>query len=257
VAVTGAQPVAISDCLNFGSPEDPSVMWQFSEAIRGLVDGCAALGTPVTGGNVSFYNQTGATPILPTPVVGVLGVIDDVTRRVPVGFAAAGQTIMLLGQTSDELAGSVWAAVDHAHLGGLPPRVDFEQEKSLSQVMTRASRRGLLSSAHDLSEGGLAQALVESSLRRGFGASVQLPAGRDPFVGLFSESTGRVLVSLKDDAEADLTQLCAAAGVPVTRLGAVGEDGAEAALVVEGLFSLPIAEIRAAWRAPIPAAMGA
>ena len=110
VAVSGAQPVAISDCLNFGSPEDPAVMWQFTEAIRGLVDGCRELGTPVTGGNVSFYNQTGDVPILPTPVVGVLGVIDDVTRRTPSGFASAGDAVYLLGDTQDELAGSAWAA---------------------------------------------------------------------------------------------------------------------------------------------------
>ena len=109
VAVTGAQPVAITDCLNFGSPEDPAIMWQFAEAIRGLVDGCRELGTPVTGGNVSFYNQTGGVPILPTPVVGVLGVIDDVTRRTSMGFAVPGDAIYLLGETRDELAGSAWA----------------------------------------------------------------------------------------------------------------------------------------------------
>ena len=147
VAVSGAQPVAITDCLNFGSPEDPAVMWQFTEAIRGLVDGCRELGTPVTGGNVSFYNQTGDVPILPTPVVGVLGVIDDVTRRTPTGFAAAGDAVYLLGETRDELAGSAWADAIHDHLGGRPPAVDFDHEKRLAEVMIRASRRGLLRSA--------------------------------------------------------------------------------------------------------------
>ena len=177
VAVSGAQPVAISDCLNFGSPEDPAVMWQFTEAIRGLVDGCRELGTPVTGGNVSFYNQTGDVPILPTPVVGVLGVIDDVTRRTPTGFAAAGDPVYLLGETQDELAGSAWADAIHDHLGGRPPAVDFDHEKRLAEVMIRASRRGLFRSAHDLADGGLAQALVESCLRRGFGVEV-VAAGR-------------------------------------------------------------------------------
>ncbi len=125
VAVTGARPLAVTDCLNFGSPEDPDVMWQFAEAVRGLADACQELGTPVTGGNVSFYNQTGETAILPTPVVGVLGVLDDVTRRTPQGFRSPGQVIYLLGTTRDELAGSEWAHVVHGHLGGLPPQVDL------------------------------------------------------------------------------------------------------------------------------------
>jgi phosphoribosylformylglycinamidine synthase len=180
VAVTGAQPVAVSDCLNFGSPEDAGVMWQFSQAIAGLVDGCKALGTPVTGGNVSFYNQTGSTPILPTPVVGVLGVIEDVRRRTPVGFARAADAVMLLGDTRDELAGSAWADVVHDHLGGHPPQVDLAHESRLAAVLIEAGRRRLLTSAHDLADGGLAQALVESCLRRGHGVAVELPEAVDP-----------------------------------------------------------------------------
>ena len=238
VAVSGAQPVAISDCLNFGSPEDPAVMWQFTEAIRGLVDGCRELGTPVTGGNVSFYNQTGDVPILPTPVVGVLGVIDDVTRRTPTGFAAAGDPVYLLGDTQDELAGSAWADAIHDHLGGRPPAVDFDHEKRLAEVMIRASRRGLLRSAHDLADGGLAQALVESCLRRGFGVSVGLPVEVDPFVMLFSESTGRVLVSITPSGDDDLVELCEGSGVRLTRLGVVGADGEDAELQIDGQFSL-------------------
>ncbi|MFL6131161.1 MAG: phosphoribosylformylglycinamidine synthase subunit PurL, partial [Nocardioidaceae bacterium] len=131
VATSGARPLAVSDCLNFGSPEDPDVMWQFAEATRGLADGCRELGIPVTGGNVSLYNQTGTTAILPTPVVAVLGVIDDVTRRTPSGFVAEGQQIYLLGTTRDELSGSEWASVVHGHLGGRPPQVDFEAEREL------------------------------------------------------------------------------------------------------------------------------
>ena len=130
VATSGARPLAVSDCLNFGSPEDPDVMWQFAEATRGLADGCQALGIPVTGGNVSLYNQTGETAILPTPVVAVLGVIDDVARRTPSGFLAEGQQIYLLGTTRDELAGSEWVHVVHGHLGGLPPVVDLRASRS-------------------------------------------------------------------------------------------------------------------------------
>ena len=254
VACSGAEPVAITDCLNFGSPEDPAIMWQFTQAIAGLVDGCQTLGTPVTGGNVSFYNQTGTTPILPTPVVGVMGVIEDVTRRTPVGFAVEGDAVYLLGETHDELDGSAWADVVHDHLGGRPPRVDLLHEQRLAQVLVRASRDGLLRSAHDLSDGGLAQALVESCLRRDHGVEVTLLEGADPFVALFSESAGRVLVSLDGAAEAAFVSLCDEAGVPVAKLGTV--TGAESASVsVAGQFTLPLAEIREGWAATLPAVL--
>ncbi|MCW2802832.1 MAG: purL [Propionibacteriaceae bacterium] len=256
VAVSGARPVAISDCLNFGSPEDPSVMWQFTEAIRGLVDGCKALGTPVTGGNVSFYNQTAETAILPTPVVGVLGVIDDVTKRTPIGFATEGDEVWLLGDTRDELAGSAWAEVAHDHLGGLPPTVDLDHEQRLATTMITGAAAGLWSSAHDLADGGLTQALVESSLRRDVGVTVTLPEGVDPFVYLFSESAGRVLVSLPAGSAAQLQELAAAGQVTATRIGVVGSAGPDAVLTVEDQFSLALSEIRDAWQAPIPAALG-
>jgi phosphoribosylformylglycinamidine synthase subunit PurL len=251
VATTGAQPLAITDCLNFGSPEDPAIMWQFSEAVRGLVDGCRELGTPVTGGNVSFYNQTGSTPILPTPVVGVLGVIDDVTRRTPGGFQAAGQVIYQLGETRDEFGGSAWAEVIHDHLGGRPPAVDLAQEKALAEVLIRASRRGMLASAHDLAEGGLAQAVVESSLRHGLGARIELPADADPFAWLFSESAGRAIVSVKEGAAGDLAALCEINGVELTRLGEVTVE-ADATLDVVGQFTVPLDHIREAWQRTIP-----
>jgi phosphoribosylformylglycinamidine synthase II len=254
VATTGAEPLAITDCLNFGSPEDPAIMWQFSEAIRGLVDGCQTLGTPVTGGNVSFYNQTGSTPILPTPVVGVLGVIDDVTRRNPGGFKTAGEVIYLLGETGDELAGSAWADIIHDHLGGRPPAVDLAKEKALAEVLIRGSRRALLASAHDLADGGLAQAVVESALRHGMGARIKLPAKADPFVWLFSESPSRALVSVKQGTDRELTSLCRMNGVKVTKLGVVTPEE-DASLEVVGQFTLPLARIREAWQGTLPAAM--
>ena len=256
VATAGAVPLAITDCLNFGSPEDPAIMWQFSEAVRGLVDGCRVLGTPVTGGNVSFYNQTGSTPILPTPVVGVLGVMDDVTRRTPSGFQEAGQAIYLLGEARDELGGSVWADVIHDHLGGHPPTVDLAQEKALAEVLIRASRRALLASAHDLAEGGLAQAVVESALRHGLGARIELPSDADPFVWLFSESAGRALVSVKDGGDDDLASLCHSNGVSLTKLGEVTPDE-NAAIEVVGQFTMPLARIREAWHGSIPVVMAA
>ncbi len=253
VAITGAEPVAVSDCLNFGSPEDPTVLWQFREAILGLVDACTELGIPVTGGNVSFYNQTGDQPILPTPVVGVMGVIDDVTTRTPAGFSTPGDVIALVGETREELSGSAWAHVVHdQHLGGMPPRVDVDQHRRLAAVFGEAARRGLLSSAHDLSEGGLAVALAESCLRRGRGALVGLPDG-DPFVQLFSETAGRVLVSLPRASVADFTALCAEHDLPLTTLGEVTE---QPEVSVAGQFTLPLSQVREVWQAPIPAAVG-
>jgi len=263
VAVTGATPVAVTNCLNFGSPEDPCVMWQFSQAVRGLADGCAALGIPVTGGNVSFYNQTGSTAILPTPVVGVLGVIDDVTRRIPTGLGAEpGETLLLLGDTHDEFDGSVWAQVTGDHLGGVPPKVDLAREKLLAEVLTAASRDGLVSAAHDLSEGGLIQAVVEAALAGETGCRILLPEefqeGDGPFVFLFSESAGRVLVAVPRTEESRFTAMCEARGLPAVRIGVVdqGPQGGEAAVEVQGQFSATLVELRSAWEGTLPKLFG-
>ncbi|CKR51350.1 phosphoribosylformylglycinamidine synthase II [Mycobacterium tuberculosis] len=255
VAVTGATPVAVTNCLNFGSPEDPGVMWQFTQAVRGLADGCADLGIPVTGGNVSFYNQTGSAAILPTPVVGVLGVIDDVRRRIPTGLGAEpGETLMLLGDTRDEFDGSVWAQVTADHLGGLPPVVDLAREKLLAAVLSSASRDGLVSAAHDLSEGGLAQAIVESALAGETGCRIVLPEGADPFVLLFSESAGRVLVAVPRTEESRFRGMCEARGLPAVRIGVV--DQGSDAVEVQGLFAVSLAELRATSEAVLPRYFG-
>ncbi|KJK56158.1 phosphoribosylformylglycinamidine synthase subunit PurL [Saccharothrix sp. ST-888] len=240
VAAGGAKPLAVSDCLNFGSPEDPDVMWQFAEATRGLADACLELGTPVTGGNVSLYNQTGETAIHPTPVVAVLGVIDDVTRRTPIGFGEAGQLLYLLGDTADELGGSAWSQVVHDHLGGLPPKVDLERERLLGEILIAASRDGMIDAAHDLSDGGLAMALVESCLKGGNGARVVVPEGLDPFVFLFSESAGRAVVAVPRSEEVRFNDMCGARGLPVARIGVV--DGET--LDVQGQFTVSLAELR-------------
>jgi phosphoribosylformylglycinamidine synthase subunit PurL len=256
VATSGARPLAVSDCLNFGSPEDPAVMWQFAEATRGLADGCRALGVPVTGGNVSLYNQTGATAILPTPVVAVLGVIDDVARRTPSGFASEGQQIYLLGTTRDELCGSEWAQVVHGHLGGRPPVVDLAAEKELADILVNASRDGLIDAAHDLSEGGLAQALVESCLRHWVGARVWLPEHLDPFVALFSESSARAVVAVPRSEEVRFTDMCGARGFPHLRVGVTDGVGQDAVLDVQGRFTVPLVDLHAAWSGTLPAALG-
>ncbi|MEU5420991.1 phosphoribosylformylglycinamidine synthase subunit PurL [Streptomyces sp. NPDC020799] len=249
VAATGARPLAISDCLNFGSPEDPAVMWQFAEATRGLADGCLTLGTPVTGGNVSLYNQTGETAIHPTPVVAVLGVIDDVERRTPMAFSQEGHLLYLLGDTKEELGGSAWSQVVHDHLGGLPPAVDLERERLLAEILIAASRDGMVDAAHDLSDGGLIQALAESCLRGGKGARIVVPDGLDPFVFLFSESAGRAVVAVPRSEELRFGDMCGARGLPATRIGVV--DGE--VIDIQGHFELPLAELRAAHEATIPA----
>ncbi|WP_342372159.1 phosphoribosylformylglycinamidine synthase subunit PurL [Propioniciclava soli] len=251
VAASGAEPVAITDCLNFGSPEDPDVMWQFREAILGLVDGCRELGTPVTGGNVSFYNQTDGVNILPTPVVGMLGIIDDVARRTPQGFAYPGDAVVLLGTTREELSGSSWAEAIHDHLGGMPPTPDLAAEQSLARVLVAAARDGLLTSAHDLADGGLAQALVEASLRHGLGVSLTLPDG-DPTVALFSETPARAVVSLAGAQYAAFEALCAEHGVPLERIGEVVDTGE---IEVLDQFTLALDDVRARWEAPIREAM--
>ena len=255
VAVTGATPIAVTNCLNFGSPEDPGVMWQFAQAVRGLADGCAALGIPVTGGNVSFYNQTGATAILPTPVVGVLGVIDDVRRRLPTGFGnEPGETLFLLGDTADEFDGSIWAQVTADHLGGLPPKVDLARERLLAEILVAASRDGLASAAHDLSEGGLIQAVVEAALAGETGCRIVLPEGVDPFVFLFSESAGRVLVAVPRTEESRFRAMCEARGLPATRIG-VSDEGSDS-VEVQGQFSVPLEELRSTSEGVLPRLFG-
>ena len=259
VAVTGATPIAVTNCLNFGSPEDPGVMWQFAEAVRGLADGCAFLGIPVTGGNVSFYNQTGSTPILPTPVVGVLGVIDDVRRRLSTGLGSEpGESLYLLGETRDEFDGSIWAQVTADHLGGVPPAVDLSREKLLADVLTAASRDGLVSAAHDLSEGGLIQAVVEAALAGETGCRVVLPGDYDSvanaFVLLFSESAGRVLVAVPRTEESRFVAMCAARGLPATRVGV--SDSASDSVEVQGFFTVTLEELRSTSEGVLPRLFG-
>jgi len=250
VAATGARPIAATNCLNFGSPEEPAVMWQFAEAVRGLGDACVTLGVPVTGGNVSFYNQTEHAAIHPTPVVGVLGVHDDVCDRVSIGFASPGASIVLLGETRPEFGGSAWAHVMHGHLGGRPPRVNLVAERQLILTLMAAAAAAMLDAAHDLSDGGLGVALAESCLRGGLGCRVRLPG--DPFVWLFSESAARALVAVRPGCEAAFARLCADHGVPAMVLGTVGGDS----LDVEACFAVPLTELADVHERTLPAVFG-
>lgn len=258
VATSGATPLAVSDCLNFGSPEDPEVMWQFAEAVRGLADGCQELGIPVTGGNVSLYNQTGGVAIHPTPVVGVLGVFDDVARRTPSGWREDGQAIYLMGVTKDELDGSEFANL-RGHLGGRPPAVDLKTEKLLGELLVNASRDGMIDAAHDLSEGGLAAALSEMALRFGVGARIGLDEvcerdGVDLFTLLFSESQSRALVSVARSEEVRFKDMCGARGYAHMRIGVV--DTEIGALDFQGHFSLPLSELNEAYEGTLPKHFG-
>jgi phosphoribosylformylglycinamidine synthase len=250
VAMTGARPIAVTNCLNFGSPEDPAVMWQLAEAVRGLADGCAALNIPVTGGNVSLYNQTGQTAIHPTPVIGVLGVHADVRERAGAGFTADGAQVVLLGTTREEFGGSAWAHVVHGHLGGRPPAPDLGAERALASLIEAAAKAALLGSAHDLSDGGLGIALAESCLRGGRGCRVRL--GDDAFTELFSESAARAVVSVRPGRGDEFAALREAHGVPGQLLGTAGGD----ALEITGLFTIPLAELERAWTGTLPALFG-
>jgi phosphoribosylformylglycinamidine synthase len=259
VAATGAEPRAVSDCLNFGSPEDPEVMWQFAEAVRGLADGCLELEVPVTGGNVSLYNQTGTTPIHPTPVVAVMGVIDTVARRLPSGWQDDGENIYLLGHTSLELDGSVWADVIHQHLGGLPPTPRLAAEKALAGLMVVAAREGLVTSAHDVSTGGLIQTLTEGCLRRGVGARVWLSEVMedndiDMTTALFSESQARMVVTVAREDDVKFRGLCEGRGVPVQRIGVTEEPSG--ALEIADYFSFELAQLEALRRGTLPGVLG-
>ena len=258
VAVTGAKPLAVTNCLNFGSPEDPAVMWQFEQAVTGLADACLEMGTPVTGGNVSFYNQTGEVAIHPTPVIGVLGVIDNVEHRTPMAWGRDGEMVYVLGVTQDEFAGSEWAHAIHAHLGGHPPVLDLQSEITLAEILVAGSEQNLFSAAHDVSEGGIAQTIAEMAMRSGIGVRLDVPAGLDAFTFLWSESATRAVVVLPQDCNDEFLALCESKSFPVTKIGVV--DSAKEAIEMSGVFgetiSLDIGELRTISEATLPRLFG-
>ena len=216
IATTGARPLAVTNCLNFGSPEDPGVMWQFAESVRGLADACLELGLPVTGGNVSFYNQTGDVAILPTPIIGTLGVIEDVRKRTPMGFSQAGLDIYLVGRDEITLAGSEWAYL-HGERGGKVPRAELGHEKNLVEFLLAGHH--LFDAAHDLSLGGLAASIVEMSLHNKIGAEITLDnLGEE----LLSETPGRVLITLSSEHVPTVTELAHSKNIQVRKLGKTG-----------------------------------
>ena len=258
VAVTGAKPLAVTNCLNFGSPEDSAVMWQFEQAVTGLADACLEIGTPVTGGNVSFYNQTGEVAIHPTPVIGVLGVIQDVDHRTPMAWKLDGEIVYVLGNTRDELAGSEWAHAIHNHLGGMPPVLDLNAEMTLAEILVAGSTEGLFAAAHDVSEGGIAQTIAEMAMRSGVGVRLEVPSGLDAFTFLWSESATRAVVVVSQDRNEEFLVICESKGFPVTKIGVV--DSLSSRVELAGVFgetiALDIEELRTISEETLPRLFG-
>jgi phosphoribosylformylglycinamidine synthase len=257
----GGEPIAVTDCLNFGNPEKPEIMWQFAECVRGIGDACRALGTPVVSGNVSLYNETEGQGILPTPTVGMVGLVEPVEKTCTSAFRNAGDVIALVGTLEGEVGGSEYLAAEHGKEAGRPPALDLAKEKAVQETVRRAIREGLLSSAHDCSDGGLAVALAECCMMHDvpagatetpfLGAAVRVPFPvRKDFV-LFGEDASRILVSLPNANAARFVALAQECGAPVIRLGAVGGDRLE----IQGALSVPIADLAKAWRDGIPSVL--
>jgi phosphoribosylformylglycinamidine synthase len=217
-----------------------------------MVAACRALGTPITGGNVSFYNESNGQAINPTPVIGVLGVLDDAARAVPAGFPREGLEVWLLGSTRADFGGSAWQRIATGRLEGSPPTLDLQAEAALHGLLVELARARLAAGAHDLSDGGLAVALVEAVLAVGVGARIALPAGVEPLAALLSESPSRVLLAVEPALAGEVQALAASAGVPAGRLGATGGDR----LVVEGVLDLGLEVLWDRYEGAIHRALG-
>jgi phosphoribosylformylglycinamidine synthase len=245
IATAGARPLAVTNCLNFGSPEDPGVMWQFAESVRGLADGCLEMGLPVTGGNVSFYNQTGSVAILPTPVIGVLGVIEDVRTRTPMSFTKAGLDLYLVGETHEDLAGSEWAFL-HNQRVGQSPDADLQREMRLIELLLEGN--SFFAAAHDLSQGGLSAGLTEMVLRHKVGVTISL---ENAGVSLISETPGRVLVAIDPSDTARLEGLAIKNAIAITKLGITGGES----LTINDAV-IPLSELSTAHTSTFPKLFG-
>jgi phosphoribosylformylglycinamidine synthase len=248
VACTGAVPIGATNCLNFGNPERPEVMGQLVRAIEGIGEACRALGVPITGGNVSLYNETDGQAIYPTPVLGVVGLIEDVEATLAASFVAEGDAVYLLGATREDLGGTEFLEVVHGRIAGRPPRLDLAAEKRLLALLAEGATRGVLLSAHDPGDGGLAVALSECTFRGErphFGGRFDLPGGLRPDVLLFAESPSRAVVTTRDDLR--IAELARRHGVPWARLGVVGGDRLVLSSGGKTLVDLSVAALHEAW----------
>jgi phosphoribosylformylglycinamidine synthase II len=262
VVCTGARPMAITNCLNFASPERAEVMWSFSEVIDGMAEACTALNTPVVSGNVSFYNETEGRGILPTPVIGMVGLVDDVRRVVQSGFRTTGNSIALLGTTNDDLATSEYAvtiggeSTNSIIESGVVPRLDLDVELAVQRACLEAAEAGLLQSAHDCSDGGLAVALAESCFsslgKNGVGATVNLSGKIGTDAVLFSESPSRIVISFAAEAESQIKELASAAGAPFEIIGIVSGERLNIAVNSEAAVDVDVNELEGLWRNGLP-----
>jgi phosphoribosylformylglycinamidine synthase len=260
IACVGGEPIAITDCLNFGNPEKPEIMWQFAECVRGIGDACRALGTPVVSGNVSLYNETEGQGILPTPTIGMVGLVEPVERSCTSAFKEAGDVVALVGTLQGEVGGSEYLSAEHGKEAGRPPALDLAKEKAVQETVRRAIKEGLLSSAHDCSDGGLAVALAECCMMHDapsgqrapwIGAAVRIPfPARKDFV-LFGEDASRIVISFPKEHLGRVMELAKECGAPLIALGAVGGDR----LDIQGALSVPVDELARAWRDGIPAVL--
>lgn len=257
---SGAKPLAITNCLNFGNPEKPGVMWQFRQAVAGMGDACRALNTPVTGGNVSFYNETKGVAIYPTPTVGMVGLLEDINHRCTQSFKDQGDVIILIGESREELGGSEYLAVEHGlEAVGKPPRLDLELESKVQRVVLQAIKNGWIKSAHDCAEGGLAVALAECCITGNIGAEVAMVEQFRADALLFGESQSRIIVSTGEDHVAELIRYLTVSGVPFTRLGQVRGTELKLSLVKPGcacgqpqqVINIPVLELERKWRGAI------
>lgn len=255
IVCSGAEPLAITDNLNFGSPEKPDIFWQMERAVDGMAEACRVLDTPVIGGNVSLYNENAKGAIYPTPVVGMVGLVHDTDHITTQDFKSAGDVVFLLGETKAELGGSEFQAVVHGVVEGRPPQLDLEVEKKLLGAVLEAIQGGLVRSAHDLSEGGLAVALAESCISGGIGAKVDIASELRPDFALFSESQSRILLSASPEKAEALEKLLAERGVPAARIGVV--EGSELSIAVNGteVLSKPVEQLKRVWEDVIPCLM--
>jgi phosphoribosylformylglycinamidine synthase subunit PurL len=251
----GARPLAVSDCLNYGNPERPEVMWEFQQGIAGIRDACLALGTPVVSGNVSFYNETDGHNIPPTPAIAMVGLLDDVETMVTPWWKAEGDVIVLLGRTREELGGSEYLAVMHRQVRGTPPWIDLEAEKRLHRLVLEAAHERLLRSAHDVGEGGVAVALAECCFggpRLGVRIALELDGTLRTDAVLFGESQSRMLLSVRRRNLSRLRDLARREDVPVQVLGEVRGHG----VVIEGLVDVPVESARERWRRALERRIG-
>jgi phosphoribosylformylglycinamidine (FGAM) synthase-like enzyme len=256
VACTGARPLALVNCLNFGNPEHPEVMWQFALVVEGMSEACRALGIPVVGGNVSFYNESGGADIQPTPVVGVLGLLEGFDTAPPGARLVSGQRIVVLGDTFPELGGGEWAATRHGLFGGRPPAADLEAAARLHPLVAALVSERVVEGVHDCSDGGLAVALAEMAIAGEVGFTARPAgslAGMAPALACFSESASRVVLSVAPAGVEEVLRRAAATGVPAAELGEAGGDR----LVMEGAFDIALADAATAWRDALPRAIGA